>query len=90
MNYNDRELLKNTPSMINGIAVQAERLNGKDKLSFPMKDACDIARFGLALGCQLGEADKTNTGNVIAECTVGCILLGILIGLSVVNIVNGN
>ena len=90
MNNNDKELLKNTPSIIKGIAVQAEHLNGKNNLSFSLKDACGVVEFGLALGCQLGKADKTNTGKVIAECAVGGILFGILIGLSVANIANNN
>lgn len=70
MNNNDKELLKSAPSMLKCIAVQAEHLNGKDNLSFSLKDACSIVGFGLALGCQIGEAGKTNTAKVMAECIV--------------------
>ena len=41
--------------MFKGIAVQKAQLNGNQNLSLPIKDACDMAEFGLALGCQISE-----------------------------------
>ena len=39
-------------------------------------------------GVQISEADKTNTGKVIAETAIGCALLGGLVGLFAANIAN--
>lgn len=38
MNKNDEELLKNSPSMIKGIAVEADRLNGGQHFSLTLDD----------------------------------------------------
>lgn len=43
MNKNDMELLKNSPSMLKGIAVEADRLNGGHNLSLTLDDVCGIA-----------------------------------------------
>lgn len=75
------ELLKNSPSMLKGIAVQAERLNGRHNLSLTLDDVHGITEFGLALGCQISEADKVNTGKLIAECIFGGILFGCFLAL---------
>jgi hypothetical protein len=45
MNKNDMELLKNSPSMLKGIAVEADRLNGGHNLSLTLDDVCGIAEF---------------------------------------------
>ena len=81
MNKNDIELLKTSPSMLKGIAVQADRLNGGHNLSLTLDDVCGITEFGLALGCQIEEADKVNTGKLIAECIFGGILFGCFLAL---------
>ena len=86
MNEYDKQLLKNSPSMIKGIAVQAEHLNGKNNSSLSLKDACGIAEFELALGCQINEAEKVNTAKLIFECLIGGILFGCFIGLLAANI----
>ena len=86
MNANDKQLLKNSPSMIKGIAAQVEKLNGKHDLSLSLKDACGMAEFGLALGCQISEAEKVNTTKLVAECLIGGILFGCFIGLLAANI----
>ena len=38
MNQYDEELLKNSPSVINGIAVEADKLNGGHHLSLTLDD----------------------------------------------------
>ena len=86
MNEYDKELLKNSPSMIKGIAVQIEKLNGKHTMSLSLNDTIDMVSFGLALGCQISEADKTNTGKVIVECAIGSVLIGCLLGLLAANL----
>lgn len=58
------ELLKTSPSMLKGIAVQAEKLNGGHNLSLTLDDVCGMSEFGLALGCQISEAEKVNTGKL--------------------------
>jgi len=45
MNKNDMELLKNSPSMLKGIAVEADRLNGGHHLSLTLDDVCGMAEF---------------------------------------------
>ena len=50
--------------MLKGIAVQADRLNGGHNLSLTLDDVHGITEFGLALGCQISEADKVNTGKL--------------------------
>ena len=47
-----------------------------------------MANFSLALGCQISEADKTNTGKVIAECVMGSAMIGCFTGLLAANIAN--
>lgn len=47
-----------------------------------------MVEFGLALGCQISEADKTNTGKVIAECVMGGAMIGCFTGLLAANIAN--
>lgn len=80
------ELLKNSPSMLKGIAVQADRLNDGHNLSLTLDDVQGITEFGLALGCQIHKADKVNTGKLIAECIIGGALFGVLCALAVANI----
>ncbi len=45
MNNYDNELIKNSPSMLKGIAVEADRLNGGHNLSLTLDDVCGIAEF---------------------------------------------
>ena len=56
-NYH-KELLKTTPSLIKGIAVQTTRLNGNQNASLSFDDINKMASFGLALGSQISEANK--------------------------------
>ena len=58
MNKYDNELLKNSPSMIKGIAVEADKLNGGHYLSLTLDDVRGMTEFRLALGGQISEADK--------------------------------
>ena len=74
--------------MLKGIAVQADRLNDGHNLSLTLDDVCGMAEFGLALGCQISEADKVNTGKLIAECIFGGALFGALIALVAANCAN--
>ena len=85
MNYNDKQLLKSTPSLLKGIAAQVNYLNGKNDLSLSFNDACGIAEFGLALGCQISEADNINTAKLVSECIICGALFGIFLGLLVAN-----
>ena len=50
--------------MLKGIAVEADRLNGGHNLSLTLDDVCGMAKFGLALSCQIHKADKVNTGKL--------------------------
>ena len=88
MNKNDMELLKNSPSMLKGIAVEADRLNGGHNLSLTLDDVQGITEFGLALGCQIHKADKVNTGKLIAECIICGALFGAFIALVAANCAN--
>lgn len=45
MNKNDMELLKNSPSMLKGIAVEADRLNDGHNLSLTLDDVQGITEF---------------------------------------------
>lgn len=71
MNEYDEELLKNSPSMIKGIAVEADKLNGGHHLSLTLDDVRGMTEFGLALGGQISEADKVSAGKLITECIIG-------------------
>ena len=88
MNDNDKQLLKSTPSMLKGIAVQKAQLNGNQNISVSLKDICGMAEFGFALGGQISEADNVNTTKLISECLIGGVLFGAFIGLLAVNIAN--
>ena len=74
--------------MLKGIAVQAERLNGRHHLSLTLDDVHGITEFGLALGCQIDEAEKVNTGKLIAECIIGGALFGCFFALWAANCAN--
>ena len=69
-------------------ALTAERLNGGYHLSLTLDDVQGITEFGLALGCQIDEADKVNTGKLIAECIIGGILFGCFVALIAANYAN--
>ena len=86
MNNNEKELLKTTPSMIKGIAVQKAHLNGNQNVSLSFGDVCGIVNFGLALGCQISEAEKVSTGKLTTECVIGGVLFGCFVGLLAANI----
>ena len=88
MNKNDMELLKTSPSMLKGIAVQADKLYGGHHLSLTLDDVQGITEFGLVLGCQISEADKVNTGKLIAECIIGGALFGCFFALLAANCAN--
>ena len=88
MNDNDKQLLKNSPSIIKGIAVQAEHLKGRNNIPLSLKDVCGMAEFGLALSCQISEAEKVNTTKLISECLIGGFLFGCLFGLLAANLAN--
>ena len=88
MNDYDKELSKTTPSMIKGIAVQAEQLKGNQNASLSFDDVCGIVNFGLALGCQINEAEKVSTTKLTIECVIGGILFGCFFGLLAANIAN--
>ena len=88
MNNNDKELLKTTPSMIKGIAVQKAHLNGNQNISLSFDDVCGMVNFGLALGCQISEAEKVSTAKLATECALGSVLIGCFIGLLAANLAN--
>ena len=88
MNNYDNELAKNSPSMIKGIAVEADELNGGRHLSLTLYDVRGMTEFGLALGGQISEADKVSTEKLITECIIGGALFGTIIGLMAVNCAN--
>lgn len=88
MNDKDIELMKTCQSMLKGIAVQKAQLKGNQNISLSFDDVCKIANFSLTLGCQISEADETNTGKVIAECAIGSALIGCFIGLLAANLAN--
>ena len=74
--------------MLKSTAVQATRLNGNQNASLSFDDVCEMTSFSLNLGCQISEADETNTGKVIAECAIGSALIGCFIGLLAANLAN--
>lgn len=88
MDANDKQLLKNTPSMIKVIAVQVEHLNNRNNLSLSLNDVCGMAEFALALGCQISEAEKVNTVKLVSECLIGGVLFSIFIVLLAANMAN--
>lgn len=88
MNNYDKELLKTTPSMIKGIAVQKAHLNGNQNASLSFGDVFGIVNFGLALGCQISEANNSNRGKVIAEGVIGGTLILGFAALLVANCAN--
>ena len=88
MNKFDEELLKNSLSMIKGIAVEADRLNGGHHLSFTLDDVRGMTEFGLALGGQISEADKVSTEKLIFECIIGGTLFGCLFAFVATNCAN--
>ena len=88
MNNYDKELLKTTPSMIKGIAVQKAHLNGNQNVSLSFDDVCKMANFSLALGCQISEANNSNRGKVIAEGVFGGTLILGFAALLVANFAN--
>ena len=85
MNNYDNELAKNSPSMIKGIAVEADKLNGGHHLSLTVDDVHGMTEFGLALGGQISETDKVSAGKLITECIIGGALFGTLIALMAAN-----
>lgn len=88
MNEYDKELMKNAPSVIKGIAVQAEHLNGNRNMSLSLNDYLGMTCFGLVLAGQIHESDKTNTGKVIAEGVIGGTLFLGFLSLLVANLAN--
>ena len=76
MNKYDEKLLKNSPSMIKGIAVELDKLNGGRHLTFTLDDVRGMTEFGLALGGQISEADMVSTGKLLFECVFGGALFG--------------
>ena len=61
--------------MIKDIAVQTAQLKGNQNASLSFDDIYKMANFGLALGCQISEANKSNRGKVIAEGVFGGTLI---------------
>ena len=57
-------------------------LNGNRSMSLSLNDYFGMAQYGLALGGQISEADKTNTGKVIAESIIPNRSLGRLFNQS--------
>ena len=88
MNNYDKELLKTTPSMLKGIAVQKAQLNGNQNASLSFDDVCGMVNFGLALGCQISETEKVSAAKLTTECIIGGALFGCFIGLLAANIAN--
>lgn len=79
----DRLLLDLTHTL----ACEVKLLTNRNKdgqrhhLSLTLDDVQGITEFGLALGCQINEADKANTGKLIAECIIGGALFGCFLAL---------
>ena len=74
--------------MLKGIAVQKAQLNGNQNASLTFDDVCRMANFGLALGCQISEADDVSAAKLTIECAIGGILFGCFFGLLAANIAN--
>ena len=47
-----------------------------------------MEEFGLALGCQISEADDVSAAKLTIECAIGGILFGCFFGLLAANIAN--
>ena len=88
MNKHDEELLKNSRSIIKGIAVEADSLNSSHHLSFTLDDVRGMTEFGLALGGQISEANKVSAGKLAFECIIGGALFGCLIAFVAANCAN--
>lgn len=86
MNNYDKELLKTTPSMIKGIALQTAQLKGNQNVSLSLDDVCGMVNFGLALGCQISDAEKVSTAKLTTECVIGGVLFGCFTGLLAANL----
>ena len=74
--------------MIKGIAVQTAQLKGNQNALLSFDDVCGMVEFGLALGCQISEAHKSNRGKVIAEGVIGGTLILGFAALLVANFAN--
>lgn len=88
MNKHDKEMVKNSRSMIKGIAVEADKLNVVHHLSLTLDDVRGMTEFGFALGGQISEADKVSTEKLTIECIIGGALFGCLAALFAANLVN--
>ena len=74
--------------MIKSIAVQATQLKCNQNVSLSFEDVCSMVNFGLALGCQISEANNSNRGKVIAEGVIGDTLILGFAALLVANLAN--
>lgn len=68
--------------------IQASQLNGNQNASLSFDDMCGMVEFGLALGCQISEAEKVSTTKLTTECAIGGILFGCFNGLLAANLAN--
>ena len=57
-------------------------------MSLSFDDVFGMVNFGLALGCQISEANKSNRGKVIAEGVIGGTLILGFAALLVANFAN--
>lgn len=76
LSFVDKELLKSSPNIIKGIAIQTSRLNGNQNVSLSFDDVCSMAVFGLALGCQISEAEKISSTKLTTECVIDDVPVG--------------
>lgn len=83
-----RQILLQIPSLLKAISVQDQPSEWHSQPIAFNKNVCGTAEFGLALGCQINEADKANTGKLIAECIIGGILFGCFVALIAANYAN--
>jgi hypothetical protein len=81
-------------NLTHALACEVKLLTNRNKdgqrhhLSLTLDDVHGITEFGLALGCQIEEADKVNTDKLIVECIIGGALFGALIALVAANCAN--